>query len=166
MSLILLGRLISLLLTYQSLCRSPKVKATNKHNLCYKEGKNFKTTSNMLEISLFISPWCESRFWSVLELRGHARLYQSNDLFNKQEGKRKNVKMHAEWHNKHIWGKLNKMQMNFQSCQIPLFIFLSLFRNLILALMNAQGGKFHGNYCRTKHMCTGSLQTHCIYQLC
>lgn len=35
MSLILLGRLISLLLTYQSLCRSPKVKATDKHNLSY-----------------------------------------------------------------------------------------------------------------------------------
>jgi len=97
MSLILLGRLISLLLTYQSLCRSPKVKATDKHNLPYKEVKNFKTTSNMLEICLFIFPWCESRFWTEVELRGHASFYQSNDLFDKQEGKRKNVKMAAEW---------------------------------------------------------------------
>lgn len=145
MSLILLGRLISLLLTYQSLCRFPKVKATDKHNLSYKEGKNFKTTSNMLKISLFIFPWCESRFWSELELRGHASLYQSNDLFNKQEGKRKNVKMHTEWQNKNIWGKLNKTQMNIQSSQIPLFIFLSLFKYLVLALMNTQGDTFLRN---------------------
>lgn len=145
MSLIPLGRLISLLLTYQSLCRSPKVKATDKHNLSYKEGKNFKTTSNVFKISLFIFPWCESRFWSELELRGHASLYWSNNLFNKQEGKRKNVKMHAEWQNKNICRNLNKMQMNFQSSQILLFIFLPLFKCLVLALINAQGGTFLRN---------------------